>query len=129
MKTNAFTLLAAILAGGALVTALPAHADRDGWRDNHREWRDDDRGHRHGHGHGHYKRFRDRERVVIRERYIERRPVVREYSYYERPVEFYAPAPVYAPVPIPMYGPPRVYSRSPAITIGVDIPPLVIPLR
>lgn len=121
MKTNALKLLAAIVAGGALLTSLPAQAGRDDWRDDgHREWRGD--GHRHGHGH--YKKFRDRERVVIRERIIERRPVVREYRYYERPVEYYAPAPIYAPV----YEP-RFYRRDPAITIGVDIPPLVIPLR
>ena len=121
MKTHAFKLLAAILAGGAMLAATPALADRDHWRDDDREWR----GHDHGHRHGHYRKFRDEERVVIRERVIERRPIVREYRYYERPVELYAPAPVYAPV----YAAPRVYSRSPAITIGVDIPPLVIPLR
>ncbi|BAL22967.1 hypothetical protein [Azoarcus sp. KH32C] len=117
MKSNAFKLLAAIFAGGAMLAAIPAHADRD-----------DDWGDR-GHHYGHYKKHwdRDGERVVIRERIIERRPVVREYRYYERPVEFYAPAPVYAPA-VPVYAP-RVYRRDPAITIGVDIPPLVIPLR
>lgn len=120
MKPKALTLLAAIVAGGTLFTALPAHADRDHWRGEDREWRDHDRGHKHGH----YKRFRDHERVVIRERIVERRPVVREYRYYERPVEYYAP--VIAPLPV--YAP-RAYSREPAITIGVDIPPLVIPLR
>lgn len=114
MKPKALKLLAAIVAGGALITALPAHADRDD------DW--GERGHRHGHGH--YKHYRDSERVVVRERIIERRPVVREYRYYERPVEYYAP--VIAPLPV--YAP-RAYSREPAITIGVDIPPLVIPLR
>lgn len=113
MKTNALKLLAAIVAGGVLVTALPAHADDD----------DDDWGDR-GHHYGHYKKFRGREGVVIRERIIERRPIVREYRYYERPIGYYAPAPVYAPVYAPRY-----YPRDPAITIGVDIPPLVIPLR
>ncbi|NMG30120.1 hypothetical protein [Aromatoleum evansii] len=122
MKSKTLKLLAAMIAGGALIAATPAHADRDHWRDDgYREWRDHDRGHRHGH----YKKFRDRERVVIRERIVERRPVVREYRYYERPIGYYAPAPVYA---APVYAP-RIYPRDPAITIGVDIPPLVIPLR
>ncbi|MCC4117409.1 hypothetical protein LLG90_18805 [Aromatoleum toluclasticum] len=119
MKSKTLKLLAAMIAGGALIAATPAHADRDHWRDDgYREWRGD------GHRHGHYKKFRDSERVVIRERIVERRPVVREYRYYERPIGYYAPAPVYAPV----YAP-RIYPRDPAITIGVDIPPLVIPLR
>lgn len=114
MKTTALKLLAAIVAGGALLTSLPAQAGRDDWRDD-RGWRE--HRHEHRHGHGHYKKFRDhdRERVVIRERIIERRPVVREYRYYERPVEYYAPAPV--------------YSRDPALVIGVSVPPIVIPFR
>lgn len=120
MKSNVLKLLTAVIAGSALLTALPAQAGRDDWREDRHEWRDHDRGHRHGH----YKKFRDHERVVIRERIVERRPVVREYRYYERPIGYYAPAPVYAPV----YAP-RIYPRDPAITIGVDIPPLVIPLR
>lgn len=113
MKTNALKLLSALIAGAALLTALPAQA-RDDWREDRRdwrEWRDHDRGHKHGH----YKKFRDRERVVIRERIIERRPVVREYRYYERPVEYYPAVPV--------------YSRDPALVIGVSIPPIVIPFR
>ncbi|SIR34833.1 hypothetical protein SAMN05421829_113117 [Aromatoleum tolulyticum] len=119
MKSKALKLLAAMIAGGTLIAATPAHADRDHWRDDgYREWRGDD------HRHGHYKKYRDRERIVIRERIVERRPVVREYRYYERPIGYYAPAPVYAPVYAPRY-----YPRDPAITIGVDIPPLVIPLR
>ena len=114
MKSKTLKLLAAMIAGTSLIAATPAHADRDGWRDN--GWGE-------GHRHGHYKKFRD-ERVVIRERIVERRPIVREYRYYERPIGYYAPAPVYAPVYAPRY-----YPRDPAITIGVDIPPLVIPLR
>lgn len=116
MKTKALKLLSALIAGAALLAALPAQA-RDDWREDRRdwrEWRDHDRGHRHGH----YKKFRDRERVVIRERIIEHRPVVREYRYYERPVEYYPAYPV-APV----------YSRDPALVIGVSIPPIVIPFR
>ncbi|NMG77085.1 hypothetical protein [Aromatoleum diolicum] len=118
MKSNTLKLLAALIAGTAMLTAVPAHADRDGYRDGYREWRGDDRDwrdHDRGHRHGHYKKFRDHERVVIRERIIERRPVVREYRYYERPVEYYAPAPV--------------YSRNPALVIGVSVPPIVIPFR
>jgi hypothetical protein len=122
MKSPAFVvkLLAALFAGGALFTALPAAAhDRDGWRDrqfdrhdryDRRDWRDDHRGR--GHARGHYKERWDRhDRVVIKEKVIVRRPAVREYHYYERP------APVYS------------YGRAPAIVIGVDVPPIVIPLR
>lgn len=108
MKTTLKSLLAATLAGAALFTALPASADDDRWdrRDRH-EWRDDHRGH--GHGGGHHKHWRHHhhhhvDRVVIREQ-----PVYRDY-YYEAPVR---------------YG----YARNPAIVIGLDVPPLVIPLR
>ena len=119
MKIPARKLLAALVTGGAMLLTLPAHADRDRWRgDDHSEWRGHDRewrGHDRVHRHGHYKKFRDYERVVIRERIIEHRPIVREYRYYERPVEYYAPAPV--------------YSRDPALVIGVSIPPIIIPFR
>ena len=118
MKSPAFTvsLLGALVAAGTLFTALPAEAhDRDGWRGrdydryDRRGW-DDDRGR--GHRRGHYKERWDRhDRVVIKEKVIVRRPAVREYHYYERP------APVYS------------YGRAPAIVIGVDVPPIVIPLR
>jgi hypothetical protein len=124
MKSHTLRLLAALVAGGALLTAVPAHADREwrgdergwrgdddrGWRDE-RRWGDDDRGWRHGRHHRHW----DGDRVVIRERIIERRPVVREYRYYEQPSGYYVPAPV--------------YSRDPAVVIGVSIPPIVIPFR
>ncbi len=128
MKSSALTvkLLAALVAGTALFTALPAeahdrdgwrhdrHFDRDGWwRDRHYDrddWHDDRRGHRHWRGH-HKDRW-DRERVIIREKVIVRRPPVREYHYYERPARVYSP-----------------YYRDPAIVIGVDLPPIVIPLR
>lgn len=102
-------LLAAALAGTALVAALPAHADGRGWERHQRyEWRDD--GPPRGYAWGHHKHWQDkryyveRERVVIRER-----PVYRDY-YYEAPVRY-------------------SYPRNPAIVIGLDIPPLVIPLR
>ena len=122
MKTNALKLIAALVAGSALFTALPAEAGRDEWRDRHeyrdqRDWRGDHRGNRHGGRHFKEDRWSPRhDRVVIRERVVvQRRPVVREYRYYERPVEYYAPAPI--------------YSRNPGIVIGVNIPPIIIPFR
>lgn len=114
MKTSLKSLIAATLAGAALFTALPAHADRDGWdRGDRHEWRDDHRGPGWGH-HPHWggPRYVERERIVVRER-----PVYRDY-YYEEPVRYYAPPP-----------PVRYYPRNPAIVIGLDVPPLVIPLR
>ena len=114
MKSHFVKLLAALVAGGTMLVTAPAHADRDdrGWRHDRKEWRDHDRG-RH---YGHYKKHRERERVVIRERIIERRPVVKEYHYYDQPSRHYGPA-----YPI--------YSRDPAVIIGVQVPPIVIPLR
>ncbi len=111
MKPTALTLklLAALFAGGALLTALPAHAGRDD--DRRHYYDDDDRGWRGEHrGRGYYKeRHKHRERVVIKEKVIiKERPVVREYHYHERP----------------SYS----YSRDPAIVIGVNVPPIVIPL-
>jgi len=47
---------------------------------------------------------------------------VREYRYYERPRYYESPT-YYVPAPAP------VYSRNPALVIGVDIPPIVIPFR
>lgn len=115
MKTTLKSLIAATLAGAALFTALPASAGGDHWdRRDRGEWRGDHR----GHGGGHHKHWRHHhhghyvDRVVIRER-----PVYRDY-YYEAPVRYYAPPPV-------RYG----YPRDPAIVIGLDVPPLVIPLR
>lgn len=115
MKSHFIKLLAVLVAGGAMLITAPAYADRDdrrGWRNDHKEWRDHDRG-RHK---GHYKKHRERERVVIRERIIERRPVVKEYHYHARAPRHYGPA----------Y---PVYSRDPALVIGVHVPPIVIPIR
>ena len=106
--------IAALLCGGLLAATGAAHAHGgDRW---------DDRGGRsYQKHHKHYKHYKHythhhkharggprviRETVVVRERpryYRER-----EVHYYERPVR---------------------YSRSPAIVVGVDIPPLVFPLR
>ena len=104
-------IVTAPLCGGILAAAAPAaHADRD------------DRGPRWGHHKHHYKhdhkhrrhwdeRTVYREKVIIRERpRYYREPEIHNH-YYERPHRSYS------------------YSRSPAVVIGVDIPPLVIPLR
>ena len=110
MKTSIKALIAAALAGTALFTALPASADRGDW--DRGEWREH-RGHggHHKHwGHHHHRHYIERERVVIHER-----PVYRDY-YYPAPT-YYAPPPA------------RYYRRDPAIVVGVDIPPLVFPLR
>ncbi len=101
-------LLAAMICGGILIAAAPAaHADRDD-RD-YRGW------HQKKH---HYKNRRHwDERTVYRERVIIRE---RPRHYREREVHHH-----YYQQPYPAYG----YSRSPALVIGVDIPPLIIPLR
>lgn len=115
MKTSIKSLIAAALTGTALFAALPATALADWDRHDRREWRDDHRGRGHGHDrhwrHHHHRHYVPYDRVVIRER-----PVYRNY-YYEEPVRYYAPPPT------------RYYRRDPAIVVGVDIPPLVIPLR
>lgn len=107
MNTKALSLVTALLCGGLLAGATPAlaHGDRydrdDGWRERGRGW-----GH---HKHHHHRYGPDtvvRERVIIRER----------PRYYEQRSYYYdAPAPV--------------YRRDPAVVIGVQVPPLVIPLR
>lgn len=104
-------IVTALVCGGILAVAAPAaHADR-GDRGPH--W-----GHqKHHYKHDHkYRRHWDertvyREKVIIRERPRYYREPVVHHHYYERPYRSYS------------------YSRSPAVVIGVDIPPLVIPLR
>ncbi|TAH45528.1 MAG: hypothetical protein EYC67_10935 [Betaproteobacteria bacterium] len=113
--THVRTMLAALLCG-SLLAATAAHADRGDRDGPGRGW-----GHyKHHHHHHHHRVYRDydrgptviRERVIVRERpsYYYDPPVVQNY-YYNEPVRTYR------------------YSRSPAIVVGVDIPPLVIPLR
>jgi hypothetical protein len=94
----------------ALVTAgaASAHEGRGHWEHRDRGWRDDD-GWR---GDGWRGDWHRRDRVVIRDRVVVR----------ERPV-YVAPPVVYER---PYYYP-RL--REPSIVIGVDVPPLVIPLR
>ncbi|MBS0512490.1 MAG: hypothetical protein JSR42_15095 [Proteobacteria bacterium] len=113
MKANSPRALLATLLCGGLLAATAAHADRGDWDGPGRGW-----GHYKHHHHHRYDRDYDRGPTVIRERVIVRErpsyyydpPVVHNY-YYSEPVRTYR------------------YSRSPAIVVGVDIPPLVIPLR
>jgi hypothetical protein len=90
-------------AGGA----ANAHDDDRGWSKSERNaYKHYQRNHRHDHAD---RRTVIRERVVVREaprHYRERE--VHEY-YYVPPV--------------------RSYSREPAVVIGVNIPPIVIPFR
>ena len=102
-------LFTALACCGLLLGAGAVQADD--W-DGHRG-----RGHHKHYKHKHHKHYHHhhqtvvRERVIVRERprYYEEREV--HHHYYEAPVRSYS------------------YSRSPAIVVGVDIPPLVIPLR
>lgn len=112
--THTRTLFAALLCCGLLAVGGTAEArGGDDWDDRGRGWKSHKHDHKHHHRHQ-YRDYRDsrtviRERVVIREaprRYRE----VHEYHYTQ---------------PYPAYR----YSRSPAVVIGIDIPPLIIPLR
>lgn len=104
MKKSASLITAAIV--GTLLslagTSALAHGrdhDRGGWEQRH---------HDHGWKHGH-------------DRY-----------YYERGPVVYAPAYYAPPPPPPVVYQPAYYGyrpAAPAITIGVGIPPIVIPLR
>jgi hypothetical protein len=107
-KTHSRALLTALLCGGLLAIGTAAQADDD--RRGHRGhgWKH----HKHHHYHDHH--YRGDRHTVIRERVIVRE---RPRYYDEREVHHH------------YYTPPRAYSRSPAVVIGVDIPPLVIPLR
>ncbi len=114
-------LLTALICSGLLVTAGAAQArdddhDHRGWGHHKHHYKHD---HKHHYKHDHKRGYRDwrdgrtvyRERVIVRERPVYyHAPVVREH-YYERPYRSYS------------------YGRSPAVVIGIDIPPLVIPLR
>ena len=104
-------IVTALLCGGILaVAALAAHADRD---DRGPRWGHQKHYYKHDHKHRRHwdERTVYREKVIIRERpRYYREPEIHNH-YYERPYRSYS------------------YSRSPAVVIGVDIPPLVIPLR
>lgn len=106
MKIHALKFLAIAVAGSALLASLPAEAGRDRYEYRERiDYRD----------HGKKHRKHKNERVVIRERTIVHRPIVREYHYYEAPAPYYYSR--------------DYYSRDPSVVIGVSIPPLIIPLR
>ncbi len=115
-------LLTALICSGLLVTAGAAQArdddhDHRGWGHHKHHYKHHYKhDHKHHYKHDHKRGYRDgrtvyRERVIVRERPVYyHAPVVREH-YYERPYRSYS------------------YGRSPAVVIGIDIPPLVIPLR
>lgn len=112
MKTKALSLglLVALFAGSALLaTPAPAEArhDRHEWRYDHRY------GPPYGHAYGHRK-HKHAHTVVVTRPPVHRTVVVREHHYHYPPAYAY-PAPV--------------YTRDPAIVIGVSVPPIVIPLR
>lgn len=95
------TLLAAVF--GAVAMSVTAGASAHGG--DHREYR--------GHGWGHHKHWQHRHHHpgLIRERIIIRQP----------PPVYYEPRVYYD-------APPYYQRHNPAIVIGVDIPPVVIPL-
>lgn len=106
MKLPIARTLFAVAAGALALTAATgayAHGDDDHWRG--RGW---------GH-HKHHHDWRDDHR-----RYYDGPTVIRErVIVHDEPVVIAAPR----------YYEPRYYRRDPAVVIGVDIPPLVIPLR
>jgi hypothetical protein len=115
MKTTlAQKLLTILLCGGLLATAGAAEARGDrGW-DKPRHSQSYKHSHKHAYKHGHRgwdDRRVVRERVIVHERPRYYRETVVHNHYYEPAYRSYS------------------YSRSPALVIGVDIPPLVIPLR
>lgn len=105
MKKTA-TILATILTGAVLGLSA-GNALADGRGHDHDRW--EHRHHDHGWKHGHDRYY-----------YYDRGPVVYAPAYFASPPPpvIYRPAPAY-------YG----YRPEPAITIGVGIPPIVIPLR
>lgn len=97
----------ALLCGCVLATgATAAYADR--WDSRDHDWE-----HKKHHHHHHHqdKHVVYRETVVVREHPRYYRPPVVHHHYHERPYRSYS------------------YSRSPAVVIGINIPPIVIPIR
>ncbi len=114
MKTTlAQKLLHLLLCGGLLATAglAQAHGDR-----GDRDWNKPrhSQAHRHAHEHGH-SAWNDRR--MVRERLMVHQG---PGHYRETVVHRHYHAPAHRPY---------AYRHSPALVIGVDIPPLVIPLR
>lgn len=118
MKTR-FSAVAATLLGLGVVLASPlasAHKyDRDEYR---RSYDDEEDWGRHGHWrrHGHDRRI------------VERTVIVQEAprSTIYQPVYVAPPRPVYEPAYVRER---PVFRRDPAVTISVDLPPLVFPIR
>ncbi|MBK7901279.1 MAG: hypothetical protein KA603_08650 [Azonexus sp.] len=113
----AAALIAALLTVGALPASAFAH--ERGWRDHDHHDRHDRHGRQHRH-HGHDRPWHHAHRPA----WAYEAPVVYSPAYV-------SPQPVYmAPPPPVVYRPAYpVYRSEPAITIGIGIPPLVIPLR
>ncbi|QDF95854.1 hypothetical protein CJ010_04470 [Azoarcus sp. DD4] len=108
MKTQKVkALIATLLCGGLLIGGNVANAHGDRYDDDRRHWRHPGKGWGHHKHHFHGPDTVVRERVIIRER----------PRYYDRDV-YYDARPAY-----------RAYRHDPAVVIGVQIPPLVIPLR
>ena len=87
-----FPVIAAVAIGfSALVAAIPAQADSDGWGREHRhEWREDGwRGRPRGDGYGYGNPY-----------------AYQPQPYYAPPPVYYAPPPVYYAPPPVYYGPP-----------------------
>lgn len=108
--TKTASFLAATLVGATLlVPAADAFAGHRDWNEEHREWHQDNEWRHHRPRHHHHHHYQ------------------RPYVVYEQ--SYYVPAPPPPPVVYrPSYYSPAYYS-DPAVTIGVSIPPLVIPLR
>ncbi|MGD9869715.1 MAG: hypothetical protein AB7S63_01545 [Thauera sp.] len=116
-------LLTVLLCSGLLAGAGAAEArgDRDdrGWdKPRHAQSYKYRHSNKHAYKHAHKRSHRGwderrvvRERVIVRERPRHYRETIVHEHYYEPRYRSYS------------------YSRSPALVIGVDIPPLVIPLR
>ena len=127
MKHTGRKLLGVVVALVTLGSALPASADGRHGDDRHRsqrEWRDDrsDR---------HWRATHRRE--VIRERVVERRWAPMAYGHDRHRHHHghrYEPRTVVRQSNYYYTSPPvAYYDRNPAVVIGFNIPPLVIPLR
>lgn len=132
MKNTGRKMLGVVIALMTLGSALPASAEGrrgDDRQGSQREWRGDDRRDRHWRA--------PRVREVVRERVVERRwQPMRSAQRHHYRHHHYRAAPRYERRTVVResnyyYGDRAVnyYGRSPAIVLGVSIPPLVIPLR
>ena len=97
MKAAMKTALAILIAGFALSAAPSWAHDGEGY------WRHEWKHERGGHDRGWHRRHFDDVLVIREPRYVYREPA------------YVVPEPVYA------------YPRRPALVIGVDVPPIIIP--